>query len=171
MEKTFASIEKLIVGKFIKVLESVLTKLSRFDEGSFTASLFSLTKPGMELADRFIDFFRINQDILREKISDEYFVENLFTRWYNSNMKMLRDWLYARSDLQLNVYQLKIIIKVFKKLYKDFELQGVLDIRNSDYTDVHRRLTVEEATASVTTGPLGHNITMKESDDELDEDD
>lgn len=125
----------------------------------------------MELADNFIDFIRINQDILREKISDEYFVENLFTHWYNSNMKLLNDWLQDRSELQLNVYQLKIIIKVFKKLYKDFELQGVMDVRNNLYTDIHKRLTVEEATASVTTGPLGHNITLKESEDEYEEED
>nr|XP_039264030.1 calcium-dependent secretion activator 1-like isoform X1 [Styela clava] len=171
MEKTFETIEKLLVEKFVKVLDIVLSKLSRFDEGSFTASLFSLSKPGMELAEGFIDFIRINQEILREKIVDEYFIENLFTRWYNSNVQLMRDWLHARSELQLNVYQLKILIRIFKKLYKDFELQGVMNVRNIQYSEIHKRLTVEEATASVTTGALGHSITMKESDDEYEEGD
>lgn len=55
---------------------------------------------------------------------------------------MIRDWITERSEMQLHVYQLKTIIKIFKKLYKDFELQGVLDVRNNFFNEVHKRLTV-----------------------------
>lgn len=41
--------------------------------------MISSQNPGVELADNFTDFVRINQDILREKINDEYFVEKFFT--------------------------------------------------------------------------------------------
>ncbi|XP_078487946.1 calcium-dependent secretion activator 1-like isoform X2 [Ciona intestinalis] len=172
LESAFSQMEGQIVDKFTKVLESVLVKLSRYDEGSFTASLFTLTKPGMELANNFIYFIRANQDVLRESISDELFVEALFSNWYETSVKLLATWLTERSELQLNIYQLKTLIKLFKKFYHDFEMQGVTDVRtNKNFESVHKRLTVEEATASVTTGPLGNHITMKESEDEVEDDD
>uniref|UniRef100_H2Z3C2 Calcium-dependent secretion activator 2 n=1 Tax=Ciona savignyi TaxID=51511 RepID=H2Z3C2_CIOSA len=172
LESAFSQMESQIVDKFTKVLESVLAKLSRYDEGSFTASLFTLTKPGMELANNFIYFIRANQDILRDTISDELFVEALFLNWYEKGVNVLSAWLTERAELQLHLHQLKTLIKIFKKFYHDFEMQGVTGVRtNKNFESVHKRLTVEEATASVTTGPLGNHVTMKESDDEVEDDD
>nr|CAB3227414.1 calcium-dependent secretion activator 1-like [Phallusia mammillata] len=170
LDDAFQQIEGQLVERFNKVLQAVLNKLSRYDEGSFTVSLFGLTKPGMELAANYTSFTRCNQDVLRDKINDEMFVEQVFSSWYNASTKLIADWLTERSELQLHLHQLKTLIKIFKKLYQDFELQGVTDIRTKDFESVHKRLTVEEATASVTIGPLGNNITMKESDDEMDSD-
>uniref|UniRef100_H2Z3C0 Calcium-dependent secretion activator 1 n=1 Tax=Ciona savignyi TaxID=51511 RepID=H2Z3C0_CIOSA len=182
LESAFSQMESQIVDKFTKVLESVLAKLSRYDEGSFTASLFTLTfcsenvlaleviKPGMELANNFIYFIRANQDILRDTISDELFVEALFLNWYEKGVNVLSAWLTERAELQLHLHQLKTLIKIFKKFYHDFEMQGVTGVRtNKNFESVHKRLTVEEATASVTTGPLGNHVTMKESDDEVED--
>ena len=169
LEEGYENMQKQITDKLDKVLEMVLTKLSRYDEGSFTASLFSLAKPGMELSYSFTSFINSNQEILREKISDEVFIESVFTKWYNSSVKLLAKWLNERAELQLHLYQLKTLIKIFKSLYRDFELQGVCEIKNKDYESVHKRLSVEEATASVTTGPLGNNISMNDSEEEVEE--
>lgn len=35
-------------------------------------------KPGMDLADTYIMFVRQNQDILREKVNEEMYIEKLF---------------------------------------------------------------------------------------------
>ncbi|XP_074798431.1 calcium-dependent secretion activator 2 isoform X7 [Natator depressus] len=135
-------------------------------------SLLVSKKPGMDLADTYITFVRQNQDILREKkgmddISSLMYLR-LFEQWYSSSMKVICMWLADRLDLQLHVYQLKTLIKIVKKTYRDFRLQGVLEgtLNSKTYDTIHSRLKVEEATVSVTDGGGLQGITMKDSDEE-----
>uniref|UniRef100_A0A3Q2GRX0 Calcium dependent secretion activator 2 n=1 Tax=Equus caballus TaxID=9796 RepID=A0A3Q2GRX0_HORSE len=179
IDNTVKEIISLLVSKFVSVLEGVLSKLSRYDEGTFFSSILSFTvkaaakyvdvpKPGMDLADTYIMFVRQNQDILREKINEEMYIEKLFDQWYSNSMKVICVWLADRLDLQLHIYQLKTLIKIVKKTYRDFRLQGVLEgtLNSKTYDTLHRRLTVEEATASVSEGGGLQGITMKDSDEE-----
>ncbi|XP_050792044.1 calcium-dependent secretion activator 2 isoform X12 [Gopherus flavomarginatus] len=195
IEETVKEIISLLVSKFVSVLEGVLSKLSRYDEGTFFSSILSFTvkaaakyvdvpKPGVDLADTYIMFVRQNQDILREKVNEEMYIEKLFDKgmddisslmylrlfeqWYSSSMKVICMWLADRLDLQLHIYQLKTLIKIVKKTYRDFRLQGVLEgtLNSKTYDTVHSRLTVEEATVSVTDGGGLQGITMKDSDEE-----
>ncbi|GAB0176041.1 calcium-dependent secretion activator 2 [Grus japonensis] len=89
-------------------------------------------------------------------------------QWYSSSMKVICLWLADRLDLQLHIYQLKTLIKIVKKTYRDFRLQGVLEgtLNSKTYDTVHSRLTVEEATVSVTDAGGLQGITMKDSDEE-----
>uniref|UniRef100_A0A8C0F444 Calcium dependent secretion activator 2 n=1 Tax=Bubo bubo TaxID=30461 RepID=A0A8C0F444_BUBBB len=170
IEETVKEIISLLVSKVVSVLEGVLSKLSRYDEGTFFSSLvsFTVSKPGMDLADTYIMFVRQNQDILREKVNEEMYIEKLFDQWYSSSMKVICMWLADRLDLQLHIYQLKTLIKIVKKTYRDFRLQGVLEgtLNSKTYDTVHSRLTVEEATVSVTDAGGLQGITMKDSDEE-----
>uniref|UniRef100_A0A8C6MWA9 Ca2+-dependent activator protein for secretion 2 n=1 Tax=Mus spicilegus TaxID=10103 RepID=A0A8C6MWA9_MUSSI len=179
IDNTVKEIIALLVSKFVSVLEGVLSKLSRYDEGTFFSSILSFTvkaaakyvdvpKPGMDLADTYIMFVRQNQDILREKVNEEMYIEKLFDQWYSNSMKVICVWLADRLDLQLHIYQLKTLIKIVKKTYRDFRLQGVLEgtLNSKTYDTLHRRLTVEEATASVSEGGGLQGITMKDSDEE-----
>ncbi|XP_075456024.1 calcium-dependent secretion activator 2 isoform X5 [Ascaphus truei] len=181
IDETVTEIISLLVSKFVSVLEGVLSKLARYDEGTFFSSILSFTvkaaskyvevpKPGLDLADTYITFVRQNQDILREKVNEEMYIEKLFDQWYSSSIEVICMWLVDRLDLQLHVYQLKTIIKIVKKTYRDFRLQGVLDgtLNNKTYETVHNRLTVEEATVSVSDRGGLQGITMKDSDDEDD---
>ncbi|XP_058045593.1 calcium-dependent secretion activator 2 isoform X5 [Ahaetulla prasina] len=179
IEETMKEVISLLVSKFVSVLDGVLSKLSRYDEGTFFSSILSFTvkaaakyvdvpKPGMDLADTYIMFVRQNQDILRDKVNEEMYIEKLFDQWYNSSMKVICVWLADRLDLQLHIYQLKTLIKIVKKTYRDFRLQGVLEgtLNSKTYNTVHSRLTVEEATVSVSDGSGLQGITMKDSDEE-----
>ncbi|XP_070611542.1 calcium-dependent secretion activator 2 isoform X2 [Erythrolamprus reginae] len=179
IEETMKEVISLLVSKFVAVLEGVLSKLSRYDEGTFFSSILSFTvkaaakyvdvpKPGMDLADTYIMFVRQNQDILRDKVNEEMYIEKLFEQWYSSSMKVICVWLADRLDLQLHIYQLKTLIKIVKKTYRDFRLQGVLEgtLNSKTYNTVHSRLTVEEATVSVSDGSGLQGITMKDSDEE-----
>uniref|UniRef100_A0A8C3VF39 Calcium dependent secretion activator 2 n=1 Tax=Catharus ustulatus TaxID=91951 RepID=A0A8C3VF39_CATUS len=179
IEETVKEIISLLVSKVVSVLEGVLSKLSRYDEGTFFSSLVSFTvkaaakyvdvpKPGMDLADTYIMFVRQNQDILREKINEEMYIEKLFDQWYSNSMKVICMWLADRLDVQLHIYQLKTLIKIVKKTYRDFRLQGVMEgtLNSKTYDTVHSRLTVEEATVSVTDAGGLQGITMKDSDEE-----
>ncbi|XP_062914215.1 calcium-dependent secretion activator 2 isoform X9 [Mobula hypostoma] len=182
IEETFKEMISLLVSKFVFVLEGVLSKLSRYDEGTFFSSILSFTvkaaakyvdvpQPGMDLADTYITFVRQNQDILRDKVNEEMYIENLFDRWYTTSMKVICVWLTDRMDLQLHLYQLKTLIKIVKKSYRDFRLQGVLEgtLNCKTYETVHTRLTVEEATASVSESGGLQGITMKDSDEETED--
>lgn len=55
-----------------------------------------------------------------------------------------------------------------QKTYRDFRLQGVMEgtLNSKTYDTVHSRLTVEEATVSVTDAGGLQGITMKDSDEE-----
>ncbi|XP_028575358.1 calcium-dependent secretion activator 1 isoform X14 [Podarcis muralis] len=184
IEETVKEMITLLVAKFVTILEGVLAKLSRYDEGTLFSSFLSFTvkaaskyvdvpKPGMDVADAYVTFVRHSQDILRDKVNEEMYIERLFDQWYTSTMNMVCTWLTDRMDLQLHIYQLKTLIRIVKKTYRDFRLQGVLDstLNSKTYDTVRNRLTVEEATASVSEGGGLQGITMKDSDEEDEEDD
>lgn len=184
IEETVKEIITLLVAKFVTILEGVLSKLSRYDEGTLFSSFLSFTvkaaskyvdvpKPGMDLADAYVTFVRQSQDILRDKVNGEMYIERLFDQWYTSSMNVVCTWLTDRMDLQLHIYQLKILIRLVKKAYRDFRLQGVLDstLNSKTYETVRNRLTVEEATASVSEGGGLQGITMKDSDEEDEDED
>ncbi|XP_034023531.1 calcium-dependent secretion activator 1-like, partial [Thalassophryne amazonica] len=86
-------------------------------------------------------------------------------QWYTSTMNLLGTWLTDRMDLQLHVYQLKILIRIVKKKYRDFRLQAVLDstLNSKMYETVKNRLTLEEATASVRDGGM-QGVSMTDSE-------
>ncbi|XP_043108680.1 calcium-dependent secretion activator 1 isoform X10 [Puntigrus tetrazona] len=180
IEETVKEMITLLVAKFVVILESVLAKLSRYDEGTLFSSFLSFTvkaaskyvdvpKPGMDVADSYVTFIRHSQDVLRDKVNEEMYIERLFDQWYTSTMNLLGTWLTDRMDLQLHVYQLKILIRIVKKKYRDFRLQGVLDstLNSKMYETVRNRLILEEATASVREGGM-QGISMKDSDEEDD---
>ncbi|XP_077181137.1 calcium-dependent secretion activator 1 isoform X10 [Paroedura picta] len=184
IEETVKEMITLLVAKFVTILEGVLAKLSRYDEGTLFSSFLSFTvkaaskyvdvpKPGMDVADAYVTFVRHSQDILRDKVNEEMYIERLFDQWYTSSMNIICTWLTDRMDLQLHIYQLKTLIRIVKKAYRDFRLQGVLDstLNSKTYETVRNRLTVEEATASVSEGGGLQGITMKDSDEEDEEDD
>ncbi|XP_047664143.1 calcium-dependent secretion activator 1 isoform X9 [Tachysurus fulvidraco] len=178
IEETVKEMITLLVAKFVVILESVLAKLSRYDEGTLFSSFLSFTvkaaskyvdvpKPSMDVADAYVTFVRHSQDILRDKVNEEMYIERLFDQWYTSTMNLLGTWLTDRMDLQLHLYQLKILIRIVKKKYRDFRLQGVLDstLNSKMYETVKNRLVLEEATASVRDGGM-QGISMKDSDEE-----
>ncbi|XP_062825740.1 calcium-dependent secretion activator 1 isoform X10 [Anolis carolinensis] len=184
IEETVKEMITLLVAKFVTILEGVLAKLSRYDEGTLFSSFLSFTvkaaskyvdvpKPGMDVADAYVTFVRHSQDILRDKVNEEMYIERLFDQWYTSSMNIVCTWLTDRMDIQLHIYQLKILIRIVKKKYRDFRLQGVLDstLNSKTYDTVRNRLTVEEATASVSEGGGLQGITMKDSDEEDEDDD
>uniref|UniRef100_A0A8C1X194 Ca2+-dependent activator protein for secretion a n=1 Tax=Cyprinus carpio TaxID=7962 RepID=A0A8C1X194_CYPCA len=145
IEETVKEMITLLVAKFVVILESVLAKLSRYDEGTLFSSFLSFTvkaaskyvdvpKPGMDVADSYVTFVRHSQDVLRDKVNEEMYIERLFD-----------------------------------KKYRDFRLQGVLDstLNSKMYETVRNRLILEEATASVREGGM-QGISMKDSDEEDD---
>ncbi len=84
-----------LIQKLISVLDSVLKKLSRYDEGSFFAQILSLAvrhlfcnyvlyslighqKPINEDGQAYVSCVNTNLEQLRQKISDEIFTLNIF---------------------------------------------------------------------------------------------
>ncbi|PIO36375.1 hypothetical protein AB205_0171590, partial [Aquarana catesbeiana] len=89
IEETVKEMITLLVAKFVTILEGVLSKLSRYDEGTLFSSFLSFTvkaaskyvdvpKPGMDVADAYVTFVRHSQDVLRDKVNEEIYIERLF---------------------------------------------------------------------------------------------
>ncbi|MED6250650.1 hypothetical protein ATANTOWER_002944, partial [Ataeniobius toweri] len=89
IEESVKDMIQLLVAKFVTILEGVLAKISRYDEGTLFSSFLSFTvkaaskyvdvpKPGMDVADGYVTFMRHSQDMLREKVNEEVYIERLF---------------------------------------------------------------------------------------------
>lgn len=146
-----------LINKLTSVLEATLNKLSRYDEGSLLAPILSLTyrqgmsSSGREVGLAYINFARNSMEQLRQKVTDELWVLSLFEQWYASQMQMLCTWLSERIDRGLHSFQLSALSHIGKKLYSDFELQGIEEekLNSKIYQTISSRLQLENATASV----------------------
>uniref|UniRef100_S4RUG8 Uncharacterized protein n=1 Tax=Petromyzon marinus TaxID=7757 RepID=S4RUG8_PETMA len=162
IRKTRKEVSALLIDKFVAVLKGVLKKLARFDEGTFLSTLLSLTvgsikkrqdfqKPGMDLADSYVTFVRQNQEIFREKLIEDDYIQQICTDWYISNVRTIDQWLKERKDMQLHPHQLKILNSMTRMGYRDFQLQGVPEkyLKCTSHVDVQNRLIMEETSMSV----------------------
>ncbi|XP_055953504.1 calcium-dependent secretion activator-like isoform X8 [Argiope bruennichi] len=146
-----------LITKLTSILELTLNKLSRYDEGSLLAPILSLTykqgvsSSGKEVGLAYINFARNSMEQLRQKVTDELWVLSLFEDWYAAQISMICTWLSERLDHGLHSFQLAALSHIAKKLYSDFELQGIEEekLNSKTYQTITSRLQLEEATAAV----------------------
>ncbi|XP_069174095.1 calcium-dependent secretion activator isoform X10 [Procambarus clarkii] len=170
IERTSSSMTQGMVAKLLSVLESVISKLSRYDEGSFIGSILSFTYhqnvsgSGKELGKAYINFARNSMDQIRQKVNDELWILNLFEQWYAAQVTMLCSWLSERLDHNLHPYQCTCLAHIVKKIYTDFELQGIMEekLNTKTYQTISQRMTTEEAACALIEG-------SRRADDDLPE--
>jgi hypothetical protein len=152
LDRVQAEMTSSLMERLICVLESSLSKLSRYDQNSLFSSILSLTKPTDEVGRLYVSFMRVSAEQIRQKVADELYALTLFEMWYAAQMKLICDWLSDRLDTALHPYQLTCLLNIVRKCYSDFELQGVSEsvLKSKTYQTVSSRLQVEEATQSVT---------------------
>ncbi|XP_030568217.1 calcium-dependent secretion activator isoform X5 [Drosophila novamexicana] len=155
IDKANVAMTQGLSGKLMSVLESTLSKLARYDEGSLIGSILSFTNvssSGKDLGQGYVNFFRNNMDQIRGKIGDDLWTLNFFEQWYSQQINMLSSWLSERLDHALHYAQVTSISHIIKKIYSDFELQGVLEdkLNSKAYQTVIQRMTAEEATCALT---------------------
>lgn len=121
-------------GKLMSVLDSALSKLARYDEGSLIGSILSFTNvssSGKDLGQGYVNFFRNNMDQIRGKIGDDLWTLNFFEQWYSQQINMLSTWLSERQDHALHYAQVSSISHIIKvsKWNKWFLYPFLLDIK------------------------------------------
>ncbi|XP_050339207.1 calcium-dependent secretion activator isoform X13 [Bactrocera neohumeralis] len=155
IDKANVAMTQGLISKLMSVLESTLSKLARYDEGSLIGSILSFTNvssSGKDLGQGYVNFFRNNMDQIRGKIGDDLWTLNFFEQWYTQQINMLCNWLSERLDHALHYAQVTSISHITKKIYSDFELQGVLEdkLNSKAYQTVAQRMATEEATCALT---------------------
>ncbi|KAJ6641226.1 Calcium-dependent secretion activator 1 [Pseudolycoriella hygida] len=155
IDKTLAAMNQGVISKLMSVLEASLSKLSRYDEGSLIGSILSFTNvsgSGKDLGQGYVNFARNNMDQIRGKVNDELWILNFFEQWYTSQINILCNWLSERLDHSLHFYQCTCLAHIVKKIYSDFELQGVMEdkLNSKAYQTVAQRMQTEEATCALT---------------------
>ncbi|KAL1130036.1 hypothetical protein AAG570_012979 [Ranatra chinensis] len=155
IEKTSASMSQGMISKLVAVLETTLSKMSRYDEGSLIGSILSFTNvsgSGKDMGQAYVNFTRNCMDQIRSKVNDELWILNFFEQWYTAQIQLLCNWLSERIDHSLHPYQCTCLAHVVKKLYSDFELQGVMEdkLNSKTYQTVSQRMQTEEATCALT---------------------
>ncbi|CAH1264494.1 CADPS [Branchiostoma lanceolatum] len=187
LEKVYNEMISTLVAKMVTVVESVLAKLARYDEGTLFSSFMNFgaslrqkaqnitgkETPGLELADSYMYFVRINQDILRDKVNDELWTLKAFEQWYVAAMNIIADWLKERQDIQLHIYQLITLMRMSKKMFRDFELQGVMPntINCDSYQTVKKRLLMEESFHAMSENAHQLNAADSLREDDTDDED
>jgi len=73
-------------------------------------------------------------------------------QWYTAQIQMLCNWLSERLDHSLHLYQCTCLAHIVKKVYSDFELQGVMEekLNTKTYQTIDKRMKTEEATCALT---------------------
>ncbi|XP_076236618.1 calcium-dependent secretion activator 1 isoform X2 [Calliopsis andreniformis] len=154
IDKTSAAMTQGMINKLVTVLEATLSKLSRYDEGSFIGSILSLTVSGSgkEMGQAYVSFTRNCMDQIRGKVSDELWILTFFEQWYTAQIQMLCNWLSERLDHNLHLYQCTCLAHIVKKIYSDFELQGIEQekLNSMTYQTISKRMQTEEATCALT---------------------
>ncbi|XP_014468672.1 PREDICTED: calcium-dependent secretion activator isoform X3 [Dinoponera quadriceps] len=154
IEKTSAEMNQGMINKLIAVLEATLSKLSRYDEGSLIGSILSFTVSGSgkEMGQAYVNFTRNCMDQIRSKVLDELWILTFFEQWYTAQIQMLCNWLSERLDHSLHLYQCTCLAHIVKKIYSDFELQGVMEekLNSKTYQTISKRMQTEEATCALT---------------------
>ncbi|XP_019873010.2 calcium-dependent secretion activator isoform X3 [Aethina tumida] len=157
IDKTLASMNQGMINKLMSVLEATLSKLSRYDEGSLIGSILSFTNvsgSGKDMGQGYVNFTRNCMDQIRGKVTDELWILNFFEQWYTSQINMLCNWLSERLDHTLHPHQCTCLAHIVKKIYSDFELQGVMEdkLNSKAYQTIAQRMQTEEATCALTVG-------------------
>ncbi|XP_011307053.1 calcium-dependent secretion activator [Fopius arisanus] len=155
IDKALAGMTQGMINKLVSVLEATLSKLSRYDEGSFIGSILSFTKvsgSGKEMGQAYVNFSRNCMDQIRSKVIDELWILNFSEQWYTAQIQLLCSWLSDRLDHNLHLYQCTCLAHIVKKVYSDFELQGVMEdkLNSKTYQTVSQRMQAEEATCALT---------------------
>ncbi|XP_020723154.1 calcium-dependent secretion activator isoform X3 [Bombus terrestris] len=172
IEKMLASMTQGMINKLVTVLETTLSKLSRYDEGSFIGSILSLTKvsgSGKEMGQAYVSFTRNCMDQIRGKVLDELWILTFFEQWYTAQIQMLCTWLSERLDHSLHLYQCTCLAHIVKKIYSDFELQGVIEekLNSTTYQTIFKRMQTEEATCALTSVQNEEGLSENGNDDEV----
>lgn len=155
LDKANVAMTQGLIGKLMSVLESTLSKLARYDEGSLIGSILSFTNvssSGKDLGQAYVIFFRNNMEQIRGKVGDDLWTLNFFEQWYAQQINMLCNWLSERLDHALHYAQVQALSHIVKKIYSDFELQGMLEekLNSKAYQTVAQRMATEEATCALT---------------------
>ncbi|CAB3258676.1 unnamed protein product [Arctia plantaginis] len=134
------------------VLEATLAKIARFDEGSLIGSILTIANvsgSGKDIGQGYVNFMRNSMDQIRSKVTDELWILQLFEHWYGIQVGLIGTWLAERPAL--HPQQVACLSIILKKMYSDFELQGVIDdkLNSKVYQSVAARMHTEEATCSL----------------------
>ncbi|KAL6737408.1 hypothetical protein Aduo_011052 [Ancylostoma duodenale] len=200
LDTMLSDMETCIQDRLIGVLEFVLGKLARYDEGNPIGALLSMApKPtsifnkvktmvgeqGINITgsaaptpttpqnskapvsqqqstghfgNSYVTFMRGCTEQLRQIVTDEVWVNTLFENWYANQMKMISEWLTERLQQSLSPYQFTCLSFIVKKVYSDFELQGIDEekLNGKVYQSINRRLQLEEANVALHEHSNGH---------------
>lgn len=135
------------IAKLSSVLESLLSKVARYDQGSILAPMFSLMNPGTELEDSYLTFFNSNLKELRVHLNDEKVKRQVIKEWYTSVITKICDWLSDRMSMALHQYQVQTLLALAAEL-PQFVTDDQLPSRtiySATYNTMFSRLRMEDA--------------------------
>ncbi|CAK9825694.1 Calcium-dependent secretion activator [Anthophora retusa] len=172
IEKTSAAMTQGMINKLVTVLDTTLSKLSRYDEGSFIGSILSFTKvsgSGKEMGQAYVSFTRNCMEQIRGKVLDDLWILTFFEQWYMAQIQMLCTWLSERLDHSLHLYQCTCLAHIVKKIYSDFELQGVIEekLNSTTYQTIFKRMQTEEATCALTSVQNEEGLSENGNDEDV----
>jgi len=135
------------ITKLNTVLDSLLAKVARYDQGFILAPMFSLRNPGTELEESYLKFVKLNLERFRAHLNDEKMKKQLIKDWYTSIITKICDWLSDRMSMALHQYQVQTLLTLAAELpqFVSEDLSSSRAIYCRTYNTVFSRLRVEDA--------------------------
>ncbi|CAH2243717.1 jg8777 [Pararge aegeria aegeria] len=152
--KQYRLTNKLIWSYYLSSSKALAVKYCRYPFsaanliGSFL-NIANVSSSGKDIGQGYVNFMRNSMDQIRSKVTDELWILQLFEQWYGVQINLINTWLAERPAL--HPQQVACLSIVLKKMYSDFELQGVIDdkLNSKAYQTVAGRMHTEEATCSL----------------------
>lgn len=135
------------ISKLNTVLESLLSKVARYDQGSILAPMFSLRNPGTELEESYLNFVKLNLESFRDYLNDEKMKKQLIKDWYTSIITKIYDWLSDRMNMALHQYQVQTLHALAAELpqFVNEDLSSSRAIYSRTYKTMFCRIRMEDA--------------------------
>ncbi|RMX58014.1 hypothetical protein pdam_00020415, partial [Pocillopora damicornis] len=135
------------ISKLNTVLESLLSKMARYDQGSILAPMFSLRNPGTELEESYLNFVKLNLESFRDYLNDEKMKKQLIKDWYTSIITKIYDWLSDRMNMALHQYQVQTLHALAAELpqFVNEDLSSSRAIYSCTYKTMFSRIRLEDA--------------------------
>lgn len=156
----------LIAGKLSVLMDDILKKLSRLDQGKLTAVVFSVVQSNEDVSDKFIDFILLTLGGLRKFVKQKHLLDFATKYIWDKHCQLWCDWLVARQEVPLHMKQFNVLSSIIETCRSLFEEQGLSDValETEQFKAAYSKLQIEKALLNLNEpSMLSRKVDLEES--------
>jgi len=155
-----------IADKLSIIMENILKRLSRLDQGKITAMVLTVVSNNEDVSDKFIEFILSNLGILRQFLKQKRLLDLVTKYIWDKHCQLWCDWLVARQEVELHMKQFNALSSIIESCRGLFEEQGLSDtaLETEQFKAAYSKLQIEKALLNLNEpSMLARNVELEES--------